>query len=200
MPSDERYFSDASKLRTPLRSQVDISDSNRCLSLVECPVYNKHKNRLPEIVRDTPRNPLIGSNVMKNSPIVTDRDLALVFRGRRYPIPPQFYDYDDDDNEDFKMDIKPRNLLPLLLAEAASSSQSIGSVESNTTKAINDKDESTINTSITNATKAKGSSDISSTKPMKKLGSRNKCITDYGKGIKRNSSKTTATRKSKREK
>ncbi|CAG8692793.1 16874_t:CDS:2, partial [Cetraspora pellucida] len=173
MPSDERYFSDASKLRTPPRSQVDdISDNNRCLSSVEC----------SEIVRDTPRNPLIGSNIMKNSPIVTERDLALVFRGRKYPIPPQFYDYDDDDNEDFKMDIKPRNLLPLFLAEATSSSQCAESVESNIKETVNDKDEPTINISITNATKAKGGSDNFSMKPKKRLGqSRNKCITDYGK-------------------
>ncbi|CAG8615582.1 3685_t:CDS:2, partial [Scutellospora calospora] len=60
-------------------------------------------------------------------------------RGRRYPVPPQFYEYDDDDNEEFKIrDIKPRNLLPLLLAEATNSAQSARSVESNITKTLND--------------------------------------------------------------
>ncbi|CAG8717098.1 20729_t:CDS:2, partial [Dentiscutata erythropus] len=193
-----RYLTDASKLRTPPRSQVD-EINEKYLSSTECPNHDKHKDILPEIVRDTPRNPLIGSSIKKNSPIVTENDLALVFRGRRYAIPPQFYENDDDDDEEFKMDIKPRNLLPLFLAEAASSSQSAESVESNITKkANNDKDEPTINISTANTTKAKDDSDNSSEKPTKKSGSRNKRITDYGKGTKRNYSKPTATRKSKR--
>ncbi|CAG8517787.1 13147_t:CDS:2, partial [Dentiscutata heterogama] len=98
MPSDKRYPTDASKLRTPPRLQVD-EFNEKYLSSVEYPNHVKHKDVLPEIVRDTPRNPLIGSNINKNSPIVTENDLALVFRGRRYAIPPQFYEYDDDDEE-----------------------------------------------------------------------------------------------------
>ncbi|RIB02574.1 hypothetical protein C2G38_865475 [Gigaspora rosea] len=193
MPSDKRYLTDASKLRTPPRSQADeISDNEKYLLSAECSDHDKDKIKLPEIIQDTPRNPFIGTDINKNSPIVTEHDLALVFRGRRYAIPPQFYDYDDDDDEEFQMSIKPRNILPLLLAESNK-------------KAHNDKDEPTINISIANTTnttsttETKGDSDNSSTKPTKKSDqSRKKCVTDYGKGTKRNYSKPIAIRKSKR--
>lgn len=191
MPSDKRYLPDTSKLRTPPGSQADeISDNEKYLLSAECSDHDKDKIKLPEIIHDTPRNPFIGSDIKKNSPIITEHDLALVFRGRRYAIPPQFYEYDDDDDEEFQIrSIKPRNILPLLLAESNK-------------KAHNDKDEPTINISIantTNTTETKGDPDNSSTKPTKKSGqTRKKCVTDYGKGTKRNYSKPIAIRKSKR--
>ncbi|CAG8800324.1 17202_t:CDS:2, partial [Gigaspora rosea] len=164
------YLTDASKLRTPPRSQADeISDNEKYLLSAECSDHDKDKIKLPEIIQDTPRNPFIGTDINKNSPIVTEHDLALVFRS-----------------------IKPRNILPLLLAESNK-------------KAHNDKDEPTINISIANTTnttsttETKGDSDNSSTKPTKKSDqSRKKCVTDYGKGTKRNYSKPIAIRKSKR--
>ncbi|CAG8773451.1 11204_t:CDS:2 [Gigaspora margarita] len=200
MPSDKRYLTDTSKLRTPPRSQADeISDNEKYLLSAECSDHDKDKIKLPEIIHDTPRNPFIGSDIKKNSPIITEHDLALV------------------------LSIKPRNILPLLLAESNK-------------KAHNDKDEHTINISIANTTnttetkgdpdnsstkptkkpetkgdsdnsstkptkkpETKGDSDNSSTKPTKKSGqTRKKCVTDYGKGTKRNYSKPIAIRKSKR--
>ncbi|CAG8471693.1 18839_t:CDS:2 [Acaulospora morrowiae] len=81
------------------------------------------KDLLP--MRDTPGNPLLGSKIERNKKMVTEKDFAQVFRGRRYPVPPNYYDCNDQDDYYKSSDIKPRNLLPLLLSEAAAASKSV---------------------------------------------------------------------------
>ncbi|CAG8576462.1 9871_t:CDS:1 [Acaulospora colombiana] len=143
------------------------------------------KKHLP--MRDTPGNPLLGSKIEKNKTMVTQNDFAQVFRGRRFPVPPNYYDYNDQDDYYKNSDIKPRNLLPLLLSEAAVSK----SVVHTLSKGVDCNSENMENPFLTDESEAEEDSEDSSDR------SRRKRITDYVKGSKRYHphSKTAALRK-----
>ncbi|GBB83864.1 hypothetical protein RclHR1_10520002 [Rhizophagus clarus] len=77
----------------------------------------------PSIIRDSPNNPFLSPPVVMKEGSgnnVDENHFAQVFRGVRYPVPSNFYDYEDEDDTICSLgaSIKPRSIVPLLRVEA----------------------------------------------------------------------------------
>ncbi|PKY49747.1 hypothetical protein RhiirA4_446014 [Rhizophagus irregularis] len=144
----------------------------------------------PSTIRDSPNNPFLSPPVaMKEGSDnkVNENQFAQVFRGVRYPVPSNFYDYEDEDDTlcSLGASIKPRSIVPLLQVEAERSESAIGSIDSDSDEEIHyviRKHTSTPNVTDVNNNEIEEESDSSSSLESDSQSTR---ITDYAKRAKR---------------
>ncbi|GBC31337.1 hypothetical protein GLOIN_2v1764286 [Rhizophagus irregularis DAOM 181602=DAOM 197198] len=144
----------------------------------------------PSTIRDSPNNPFLSPPVaMKEGSDnkVNENQFAQVFRGVRYPVPSNFYDYEDEDDTlcSLGASIKPRSIVPLLQVEAERSESAIGSIDSDSDEEIHyviRKHTSTPNVTDVNNNEIEEESDSGSSLESDSQSTR---ITDYAKRAKR---------------